>query len=351
MVAAESADDAVAPAEQTALAAAVMADYSVWECLVCGWQYDESLGLPEDNIAPGTRWDDIPDDWLCPDCGVGKQDFEMVEIKKASAANTVAQPISPEITDSEEQSLVIIGAGLAAYNLVKAYRQHNPSRPITLICADDGSFYSKPQISTGFSKNRSAEAMVTADAVTMARDYNLQLLNNSRVEAIDRDAKLVQLADRAIAYGELVLALGAQCIQAPLEGSGLDLVYTVNDLDDYGKFRAAVAGKKRVLVIGAGLIGSEYSNDLLQAGLQIEAVDPMPGVLGTLLPEEAAKGVQNRPGERRCPLPLWHHGAANRSSGQRRGCPVKQWPNSTGGYCVVGDWCSRQHRTCGRRRA
>ena len=292
VVAAESADDAVAPTEQTALAAAVMADYSVWECLVCGWQYDESLGLPEDNIAPGTRWDDIPDDWLCPDCGVGKQDFEMVEIKKASAANTVPQPISPEITDSEAQPLVIIGAGLAAYNLVKAYRQHNPSRPITLICADDGSFYSKPQISTGFSKNRSAEAMITADAVTMARDYNLQLLNNSRVEAIDRDAKLVQLADRTIAYGELVLALGAQCIQAPLEGSGLDLVYTVNDLDDYGKFRAAVAGKKRVLVIGAGLIGSEYSNDLLQAGLQIEAVDPMPGVLGTLLPEEAAKGVQ-----------------------------------------------------------
>ncbi len=291
-IAAESADDTTIPVQQAALAAAVMADYSVWECLVCGWQYDESLGLPEDNIAPGTRWDDIPDDWLCPDCGVGKQDFEMIEVKKVSVANSVAQPAVSEVTDNKEQPLVIIGAGLAAYNLVKAFRQHNTSRPITLVCADDGNFYSKPQISTGFSKNRSAEAMVSADAATMARDFNLQLVNHSRVEAIDREAKLVQLADRAIPYGELVLALGAQCIQAPLQGDGLDSVYTVNDLSDYATFRAAVTGKQRVLVIGAGLIGAEYSNDLLQAGLQVEAVDPMPGVLGTLLPHDAAKGVQ-----------------------------------------------------------
>ena len=51
-----------------------------WECIVCGWIYDESKGWPEDGIAPGTRWEDVPEDWLCPDCGVGKEDFEMVEI-------------------------------------------------------------------------------------------------------------------------------------------------------------------------------------------------------------------------------------------------------------------------------
>ncbi len=51
-----------------------------WQCLVCGFIYDEELGLPEDGIAPGTRWDEIPDDWMCPECGVGKEDFEMVEI-------------------------------------------------------------------------------------------------------------------------------------------------------------------------------------------------------------------------------------------------------------------------------
>jgi rubredoxin len=51
-----------------------------WECVVCGFIYDEAEGLPEEGIPPGTAWDDVPDDWVCPDCGVGKDDFEMVEI-------------------------------------------------------------------------------------------------------------------------------------------------------------------------------------------------------------------------------------------------------------------------------
>ena len=51
-----------------------------WQCIVCGYIYDESVGEPEEGIEAGTRWDDIPDDWVCPDCGVGKQDFEMVLI-------------------------------------------------------------------------------------------------------------------------------------------------------------------------------------------------------------------------------------------------------------------------------
>ena len=51
-----------------------------WQCIVCGFIYDEELGLPEEGIAPGTAWQDIPDDWMCPECGVGKEDFEMVEI-------------------------------------------------------------------------------------------------------------------------------------------------------------------------------------------------------------------------------------------------------------------------------
>ena len=51
-----------------------------WRCLICDFTYDQALGLPEEGIKAGTAWDDIPDDWICPDCGVGKSDFEMVEI-------------------------------------------------------------------------------------------------------------------------------------------------------------------------------------------------------------------------------------------------------------------------------
>jgi len=51
-----------------------------WICEICGFIYDESAGLPEEGIDPGTAWDDIPDDWLCPECGVGKSDFSMVPL-------------------------------------------------------------------------------------------------------------------------------------------------------------------------------------------------------------------------------------------------------------------------------
>jgi len=49
-------------------------------CVICGYVYDEAKGLPEQGIAPGTRWEDVPENWTCPDCGAPKGDFEMVQI-------------------------------------------------------------------------------------------------------------------------------------------------------------------------------------------------------------------------------------------------------------------------------
>ena len=57
--------------------------YRTWMCLICGYVYDEAAGVPDEGIAPGTRWDDIPEDWNCPDCGAAKSDFEMVEVARA----------------------------------------------------------------------------------------------------------------------------------------------------------------------------------------------------------------------------------------------------------------------------
>lgn len=51
-----------------------------WMCVVCGYIYDEAEGVPEEGIAPGTRWEDVPDTWTCPDCGTTKDDFEMIEL-------------------------------------------------------------------------------------------------------------------------------------------------------------------------------------------------------------------------------------------------------------------------------
>jgi len=51
-----------------------------WRCMICDFVYEEAKGLPEEGIEPGTKWEDIPDTWTCPDCGASKDDFEMVPI-------------------------------------------------------------------------------------------------------------------------------------------------------------------------------------------------------------------------------------------------------------------------------
>jgi rubredoxin len=59
---------------------ASMSEYKTYMCVICGFIYDEARGLPEEGIAPETRWEDVPLNWVCPECGAGKEDFELVEI-------------------------------------------------------------------------------------------------------------------------------------------------------------------------------------------------------------------------------------------------------------------------------
>lgn len=280
--------------------------YKLWECLVCGFIYDEAKGWPDDGIAPGTRWEDVPDDWACPDCGVGKADFEMVGVSPVAAAvkeqvatASVATPVTapePEIgetVDQDRKPVVIIGTGLAGYHVAREFRKHDQNTQLIIITADDGRYYSKPMVSTGFAKGKQPDQLATATAADMAAELRADIHIFTRVSAIDAAAHTVTAGDDTIEYSKLVLASGAKCIEAPLAGDGLSRVYAINNLLDYTKFRTALAGgRKSVLIIGAGLIGSEYANDMIQAGFDVEAVEPMPTVLGTLLPPQASAAVQ-----------------------------------------------------------
>jgi rubredoxin len=67
--------------DETPLSISVGVQMKVWECAVCGFIYDEAAGIPEEGIPAGTRWEDIPDTWICPDCGAGKSVFEMIELE------------------------------------------------------------------------------------------------------------------------------------------------------------------------------------------------------------------------------------------------------------------------------
>lgn len=188
--------------------------------------------------------------------------------------------------------VIVIGSGLAGYNLVKELRKLNPNQDIMMITADDGRNYSKPMLSTGFAKNKSADDLAMATAADMAEQLRIVIRNNTRVTNIDAASKTVFIGEEPIAYSKLVLAWGAEVVRPRVEGDAGDSIYSINDLQDYATFRAAAEGKKRVLVMGAGLIGAEFANDMAAGGFDIDVVAPCDHILPSLLPAEAADAVQ-----------------------------------------------------------
>ncbi|HUH37856.1 MAG TPA: FAD-dependent oxidoreductase, partial [Spongiibacteraceae bacterium] len=168
--------------------------------------------------------------------------------------------------------------------------------PMILITSDDGRNYSKPMLSTGYTKNTEPDDLATQDAGTMGKQLKASVWTMTQVTEVDTENQVLKIGDAAtsIHYGKLVLALGADVIRPPLEGDALEFVYSVNDLLDYTDFRKAVAKNnvKKICIIGGGLIGCEFTNDLLNGGFEIETVDPLGYCLPTLLPEPAGKAVQ-----------------------------------------------------------
>ena len=265
-----------------------------WECIVCGLIYDEKEGWPEDGIAPGTKWEDVPDDWTCPDCGVGKEDFELIPGSDEGDGAEESEE-SAASGDVDARSVVVIGSGLAGYGLVRELRRKDEAVSITVLTSDGGEGYSKPMISTGYTKDLSADKLAAQSAEELAEQLNVTVRTRTRVASIDTQTQMVQLeGGEALPYSELVLALGAELIRPPIGGDAAGDVLGVNDLDDYRRFQDLLAAKgaKKVAIIGAGLIGCEFTNDLLNGGFTVEAVDPMGWCLPTLLPEQSGRAVQ-----------------------------------------------------------
>ncbi|MBA6118506.1 NAD(P)/FAD-dependent oxidoreductase [Pseudomonas putida] len=188
--------------------------------------------------------------------------------------------------------VVIIGTGLAGYNLAREFRKLDADTPLLLITADDGRSYSKPMLSTGFAKHKDADDLCMAEPGAMAEQLKAEIRTHTRISGIDPGHKRLWIGEEAVCYRDLVLAWGAQTVQVPLEGDGADRVFPINDLEDYARFRAAAAGKQRVLILGAGLIGCEFANDMSLGGFQVDVVAPCEQVMPTLLHPAAAAAVQ-----------------------------------------------------------
>jgi len=188
--------------------------------------------------------------------------------------------------------VVIVGTGLAGYNLAREFRKLDSETPLLLITADDGRSYSKPMLSTGFGKNKEADGLSMATPQAMAEQLKAEIRTHTRISGIDPGHKRLWIGEEAVPYRDLVLAWGAQTVQVPVEGDAQGAIFPINDLEDYARFREAAAGKHRVLILGAGLIGCEFANDLIAGGYEVDLVAPCEQVMPTLLPAAAAAAVQ-----------------------------------------------------------
>jgi len=255
-----------------------------WECLVCGFIYDEAVGMPEHDIPAGTRWEDVPESWYCPECGVGKADFQMIQVGQSAEPNSVPEQSDP---------VIILGSGLAGYTVARELRKLESDTPILIVTRDGGEFYSKPALSNAFQTGRLPEQLVTFSAVQMAAQLQAQIRTRTSIERIDTEAQLIYLDGEPLRYRALVLALGADARRLELQGDAVDEVITVNDLEDYRRLRQQLGVDSRIAILGGGLIGCEFANDLRHAGHEVSVVDRASWPLSRLLPAQAGEEMAN----------------------------------------------------------
>ncbi len=274
------------------------AAYQRWICDACGYIYDEEKGDPADGLPPGTRYQDIPDDWQCPLCGMMKSDLRLLPevqpvAKKINRQRTAST--TKKLSRGGSEYVVIVGAGMAGWSAAEAIRKRDPERPILLLSACKGQVYTKPAISLAISQGRSADDLVESDAASRAEELNIEVRPETRVLKVDSERKRLTTAKGGIEYGKLILALGAHQRELKIEGDAADKVLRVNDLLSFKRLQQRLQENvKSVTILGAGLIGSEFADDLTRAGYQVCVVDPGHHAIASLLPDSMATKLQDR---------------------------------------------------------
>ena len=174
----------------------------------------------------------------------------------------------------KNQSVVIIGSGLAGYLCAKEFRKLDTNTPLEIITSDNGTFYSKPSLSTALTNKKSVEELAVYSADEMASQLRAKIHTAMRVKCMDPHSQTIITPTKKIGYQKLVMACGSQAVAPSVKGDAISDIHSVNNLADYGKFRKWINNKKHIAVLGAGLVGCEFANDLVNTGFTIEVIAP-----------------------------------------------------------------------------
>ena len=245
-------------------------------CNACGYIYDEAEGDPDSGLAAGTRFEDIPDDWACPLCGVTKTDFSAYAAPSIDALRASGSGAAVVASRGGSAGVVIVGGGRAGWQMAEALRAQDAALPITLVSACAADVYDKPLLSIAVARGLDPAGLVKESGAQAAARLGVRLLPQTHAVRICADTRTLRTTRGNLQYDQLVLAHGAQAALPPALPAAC--VWRVNHLGAYQKLRAALgngeaSGPKDVLIVGAGLIGSELANDLALAGHRITLLD------------------------------------------------------------------------------
>ena len=219
-----------------------------------------------------------------------------------------------QLPNTQPQPVIIIGSGMAGYTLARELRKLTTGLPIVMVCQDSGDSYAKPTLSNAYAQNKLADTIANASAAKMAETLNLTLLNFHQgidINAAEQFIVVRSLANEAsqttLAYRDLVLATGAHSRLLPNLAVNHQTIFAVNHLDEYKSFQQRLNTLKsqklapvKVAIIGAGLIGCEFANDLIgqntdnqTADITVAVFDKAARPLAQQLPSQAGIMLQD----------------------------------------------------------
>jgi apoptosis-inducing factor 3 len=220
--------------------------------------------------------------------------FEVITRDSRARVGVKRPPVRRRFQGQGPPSIVVLGAGAAGAAAVEGLRREGYSGPVTLIGAEPPGPVDRPNLSKDYLAGTAPEDWIPLRPASFYEELGVALLIGTPARALDTVHRQLMLADgRAVDYGTLLLATGAEPVRLKVPGVDLPHVHLLRSLADARAIVAAAAGAHRAAVIGSSFIGLEAAASLRQRGLEVEVIgrDALP--LGRILGEALGRFVKS----------------------------------------------------------